>query len=458
MKTIQHLILICVFAMVSVTWAQLEVKNSSNNVVMRITQAGDVAIGLNHTPSSKLDVDGTATMTGFRLGTSATASYVLTANAQGYGTWQPANTGSDNQRLLVQTAGADEAVIDIERSASDVTLIGTSPITITPNAGARTITIGMTEVDPQVGNNTTSYVPRWNGSALVTGQIFDNTTRLGIATSDPQSQLHIADSKSGDMPYLDMTVVSNIYAYDATISNTSTANVSSIEGVVSSTGTNDLSTGSRIAVHGVLINKNTAEPGNIIASGSIAYESNVHDWIAAHMANIYDFGAPIPSNHSTFTMKCDNQRTTVRDFCVFATGAKNYFEGNVGIGTTLPAHKIQIGDGPSLGAYCDGGAWIDGSSRSIKKNIQELSGDQALEVLTHLKPVMYEYTINPDGDLNLGFIAEDVPELVATKDRKGLSPMDFVAILTRVVQNQQEMLKAYEARLRSLEAIEKPIK
>ncbi len=38
----------------------------------------------------------------------------------------------------------------------------------------------------------------------------------------------------------------------------------------------------------------------------------------------------------------------------------------------------------------------------------------------------------------MGFIAEDVPELVANKDRKGLSPMDIVAVLTKVVQRQQK--------------------
>jgi hypothetical protein len=33
-----------------------------------------------------------------------------------------------------------------------------------------------------------------------------------------------------------------------------------------------------------------------------------------------------------------------------------------------------------------------------------------------------------------------VPELVAKKDRKGLSPMDIVAILTKVLQEQQKLV------------------
>ena len=42
---------------------------------------------------------------------------------------------------------------------------------------------------------------------------------------------------------------------------------------------------------------------------------------------------------------------------------------------------------------------------------------------------------------HVGFIAEDVPELVSTKDRKGLSPMDIVAVLTKVVQEQQRIIE-----------------
>jgi len=37
--------------------------------------------------------------------------------------------------------------------------------------------------------------------------------------------------------------------------------------------------------------------------------------------------------------------------------------------------------------------------------------------------------------------AEDGHDLVASKDRKGMSPMDVVAVLTNVVQEQQENLR-----------------
>jgi hypothetical protein len=50
--------------------------------------------------------------------------------------------------------------------------------------------------------------------------------------------------------------------------------------------------------------------------------------------------------------------------------------------------------------------------------------------------VTFAYTA-ASGDPRVGFIAEDVPELVATPDRKALSALEIVAVLTRVVKEQQ---------------------
>jgi hypothetical protein len=44
-----------------------------------------------------------------------------------------------------------------------------------------------------VGANTTNYVSKWNGSALVTGSIFDNGN-VGIGTAAPAYNLHVAGS------------------------------------------------------------------------------------------------------------------------------------------------------------------------------------------------------------------------------------------------------------------------
>lgn len=58
------------------------------------------------------------------------------------------------------------------------------------------------------------------------------------------------------------------------------------------------------------------------------------------------------------------------------------------------------------------------SSRALKENVAELSGQEATEVLIGLSPVKFNYKADSQKENYLGFIAEDVPETVAKLDRK----------------------------------------
>ena len=92
------------------------------------------------------------------------------------------------------------------------------------------------------------------------------------------------------------------------------------------------------------------------------------------------------------------------------------------------------------GATCTaGGVWTNASSLALKENITPLSAEKAASALQELKPVNYNYKADK-AEKYVGFIAEEVPELVASKDRKGLTPMDIVAVLTKVVQEQQKTI------------------
>ena len=132
--------------------------------------------------------------------------------------------------------------------------------------------------------------------------------------------------------------------------------------------------------------------------------------------------------------------------------------GRVGIGAgatrTQPFMVGTAGSGTGgNGAHVTaGGTWTNGSSRSFKEHIEELTADEAMAAVAALKPVRYNYKAEPQEQY-VGFIAEDVPELVAqtSTDRKYLSPMDVVATLTRVVQEQQKTIEQLSKKVDQLE-------
>jgi len=118
------------------------------------------------------------------------------------------------------------------------------------------------------------------------------------------------------------------------------------------------------------------------------------------------------------------------------------------------AWKLQLNSDNSLsmasGATCTtGGVWTNASSRALKENIQSLGTEEAFNTLNGLNPVKYNYKADK-AEKHVGFIAEDVPELVAATDRKGLSPMDVVAVLTKVVQEQQNTIAELKKEINEL--------
>jgi hypothetical protein len=118
-------------------------------------------------------------------------------------------------------------------------------------------------------------------------------------------------------------------------------------------------------------------------------------------------------------------------------------DGNVGFAVSRPEHPLEMASGAHVTA---GGVWTNRSSRDSKEQIAELSAADALAAVMQLTPVTFRYKAEQDEDY-IGFIAEDVPSLLATSDRESLSVMDVVAALTRVVQAQQRRIEELEARL-----------
>jgi hypothetical protein len=79
----------------------------------------------------------------------------------------------------------------------------------------------------------------------------------------------------------------------------------------------------------------------------------------------------------------------------------------------------------------------------------ELDQEESLQALERLNPVRYNYKNKRDEEF-LGFIGEDVPDLVAMNGRKGMRAMDIVAVLTKVAQNQQRKISEQKKSIEEL--------
>jgi len=162
---------------------------------------------------------------------------------------------------------------------------------------------------------------------------------------------------------------------------------------------------------------------------------------------------------TALTISTDSAGT---DGIYFKTYSGGYYDrmviksnGNVGIGTTGPTSALSV-----VGNIYATGTITQGSSRKLKERIRELATSDAQAAVNNLKPTRFYYKADK-SDEHLGFIAEDVPALLATKDRKGVDPMDVAAVLTKVVQQQQQQLetqkKAFAEQRREIEELKKQV-
>lgn len=128
-------------------------------------------------------------------------------------------------------------------------------------------------------------------------------------------------------------------------------------------------------------------------------------------------------------------------------------------------HALSHADGDKLvinesqgfkgGVTIEGNVQVTGtltqaSSIALKENVAELSGQEAMATLQGLNAVKYNYKADEQKEQRLGFIAEDVPDLVASSERDRLSPMDIIAVLTKAVQEQQKTIADLAAEVSTL--------
>ncbi|HEX7678430.1 MAG TPA: tail fiber domain-containing protein [Thermoanaerobaculia bacterium] len=300
------------------------------------------------------------------------------------------------------------------------------------------------------------------GSAPSNSIFVDSTGRLGLRTATPVLDIHVA---TGNTPAL---------RFEQNSSGGFTAQTWDVAGNEANFFVRDVTGGSRLPFR--------IRPGAPTSSIDIAASGKVGVGTASPASNLHVFGtsatdvfigvgedptgatgtesaltigyggASLGQASGFFNVRPDSNAVAPNPSLRFLTANVQRMiidnEGFVGLGVANPAFPIEHSSGAHLTA---GGIWADASSRGFKQDIENLDSNEAMQALKGLQPVRYAYKVDPT-EHHIGFIAEDVPDLVATKDRKSLSPMDIVGVLTKVVQQQQSTIDELKARIDQLEA------
>jgi hypothetical protein len=162
--------------------------------------------------------------------------------------------------------------------------------------------------------------------------------------------------------------------------------------------------------------------------------------------NALRFGHVHAPNGWDATGVCSGNSTGGTPVCMAANGGFWFWGAQSGPTTMVSTMWL----GPT-GNLITSGSITQNSRRESKDNIRELSDSEALTVLRNLHSVKFEYKADR-GTEEVGFIADDSPTLVAGKDHRGIKVLDTVAVLTRVVQLQQQQMERQNAELRDLKA------
>ncbi len=132
---------------------------------MYLDSNGNIGIGTT-TPGYKLSVNGTieSTSGGIKL---PDGTYL--------------QSSSDVQKRISSSCAEGSSIRTIN-------IDGTVVCEVDNGSGGITV-----ETDPKIGSNLVNYMPKWNGSTLASGTIYDNGM-IGIGTSNPQAKLELYSS------------------------------------------------------------------------------------------------------------------------------------------------------------------------------------------------------------------------------------------------------------------------
>ena len=126
----------------------------------------------------------------------------------------------------------------------------------------------------------------------------------------------------------------------------------------------------------------------------------------------------------------------------FASTANNQFliraAGGVGIGTTSPAHLIDVAGG----ANCDGTTWNDVSDVNAKENFEPVDAAQILELAASLPITTWNYKQDNPEIRHIGPTAQDFrTRFEVGKSDTSLSGVDRSGVALAAIQGLNQKLE-----------------
>jgi len=267
---------------------------------------------------------------------------------------------------------------------------------------------------------------------------FDGDDSIGIGTTTPLADLHIAGSGQANIRLLGSELIDTedgIFRFRSGGS------------IISFDGDDRVGIGTLNPTNSLEVNGNAYTIGAQIVGGGLELFGN---------PPFIDFRV---NNAPDFDFRVANSSPGVLDF---ANGNGTHMRitsnGRLGIGTTSPSWKLEVN---GSAAKPGGGSWTDSSDRRLKRNIKAI--ENPLAQLLELRGVSYEWR-RPEmasrrPGTRYGFIAQEVRDIfpnwvnLDSQGYLGLTlPFDFDALIVEAFREQQRYIQKLEGANRSLKA------
>ncbi|ACL75871.1 tail fiber domain-containing protein [Ruminiclostridium cellulolyticum] len=418
---------------------------------------GNIGIGTT-TPTDKLSVSGNVGVTGTMTAANVVVNTKLTTPALDVNGTVTSTNQTIKMRLTTTYADVSTKLTSKDAEFTGALTVGTltagdTTINGTVTSTNQTIKMRLTTTYADVSTKLTSKDAEFTGALTVGTLTAGDTTINGTVTSTNETvKMRLTTTyadvstklTSKDAEVTGALTAATLTAGNTIVNGTMTTDYANVKTKLTSNDTEITGnlTSNNVKVNGALnVSKGIETTRTDSTKACIVWNETASAWEAGIGTNTKKISLG-DHTHNTLYAKT-NPIVNVSD------------DGYVGIGKTSETGIRLSVDGDIKAKTITGDivatTLTQTSSREFKENISALPLKTALDLLKKLNPVTFDYKNDSLKKHNIGFIAEEVPEIFTSEDCKSIAVMDIVAVLTSVVKKQQTETKAIKKQLAALQ-------